>query len=95
MTLNELYQTFELYEKEYRCFEKIENPRHQRPDIYAFLILHDLEPSSSDIVGAAEHDIIYINVDPHIIAEKITNDLILILVRCGVNLNVEGFYMNT
>ena len=75
----------ELEDTEYCQFKKIENPTHSRPDVTAFLLLDKLCPAPGrDIVSGADHDEIYLEVDIERLAEVITDEEILILVRCGV-----------
>jgi len=82
MNLND---EFEKHDDEYIKFDRIENPRHPRPDLCAFLMLADLVPSDSgDIVTAAEHDEIYLAVDCEKLAAAATSEHIRDLARCGV-----------
>jgi hypothetical protein len=68
---------------EFLNFEKVENPRSKRPDIHAFLLLDELVPGDSDMVAAAEHDEIYLQVSPEAL-EHATEAQIIELIRCGV-----------
>ena len=80
----DLQTTFEKFEDEYIKFERIESPRHPRPDVCAFLMLHDLVPGTGDIITAAEHDEFYLVIDVEKLAEAATEEQIRDLVRCGV-----------
>jgi len=84
MKTEELEACFEKHSDEYIRFERIEAPRHPRPDLCAFLMLHDLAPKNSDMVCAAEHDEIWLGVDIEVFAAVVTDDIVRDLVRCGV-----------
>lgn len=73
--------------EEYIKFERVEPKRSRRPDLHAFLLLDELVPPErehQDIVGAAEHDQIYLSVSPEALAAVATRDQIVELSRCGV-----------
>jgi hypothetical protein len=71
---------------EFLRFERVKNKRSNRPDLHAFLLLDELQPSakSRDIVSAAEHDQIWLGIDTGKLAEVITSEQVLELIRCGV-----------
>jgi hypothetical protein len=79
-------KVFQKYNKEFLRFERILEPRNQRPDLCAFLMLYDALPNSSqDMIVAAEHDEIWLDVQGEQLATLASNhDLIRDLVRCGV-----------
>ncbi len=93
MTVDEMAALFEKHNEEFVRFERISVPRHPRPDLHAFLLLHELDPNSCHMVAAAEHDEIYLEVDPERVATKITEDQVLELVRCGVRFGDTCFCM--
>jgi hypothetical protein len=78
-------ELFEKHNDEHGEFDKIENKRSTRPDLHVFLLLDELFPSDngSDIVSAAEHDQIWLDVSEEQM-ETLTEPQILELVRCGV-----------
>lgn len=85
-----LKEMFELYEdKEFLKFERIVNPKSKRPDLHAFLLLDGLIPAEGDIVSAAEHNIIYLDIDVEELEKVITEDQVLELVRCGIMYETE------
>ena len=93
MTHMNLEERFEQFENDHLKFETLEAPMHRRPDLCAFLLLDSLaNPSDAkrNMILAAEHDIIYLDVDVEELAEKITDDQIRVLVRCGVSYNSEN-----
>lgn len=93
MTDMTLEERFEQFQDDFLKFEKIESPLHRRPDLCAFLLLDSLSnPSDAgrDMVSAAEHDVIYMDVDVEELAAKITDDQVLVLVRCGVSYDSDN-----
>lgn len=84
-------------ECEFLKFDRIKNPRHPRPDICAFLMLHDAvdEPNPrakggyGDMVSGAEHDVIFLRTNAEKLAAVATEELLRDLVRCGVRLSDE------
>ena len=86
----DLAATFERHSDEYIKFERIENPLHPRPDICAFLMLHELVPSKGDMVSAAEHDEIYLDVDCEKLAKVATETQLRDLHRCGVRYDASS-----
>lgn len=88
-----LEERFEQFEGDYIKFEDIAKPLHRRADICAFLMLDSLcppEDKGRDIIGGAEHDAIYLDVDVDTLAESITDEQIRDLVRCGVMYDSEN-----
>jgi len=84
MTVKEMEKLFKKYDDDFLKFEEIENPTSRRPDLNAFLLLDTLVPGTSDIVSAAEHDEIYLEIDTEALAAVISEDQILELTRCGI-----------
>lgn len=70
--------------EEYIKFDRVEKPLHLRPDICAFLLLDKLVPGTTDMVTAAEHDEIWLDIDLSKLAEAAAPADILTLIRCGV-----------
>jgi hypothetical protein len=75
---------FERYTTDFLKFERITNPLNPRPDVCAFLMLQALAPDTSDIVSAAEHDRIWLDVDMDVLSEAATEEQLRDLHRCGV-----------
>ena len=71
-------------EDEFLRFERVKDKLSQRPDLHAFLLLDRLLPGTSDIVASAEHDEIWLDADPEKLAEIVTKDQWIELMRCGV-----------
>ena len=84
MTLEEMATNFEREDDEFLKFRRIESPRNGRPDLHAFLLLDELLPGNTDIVAAAEHDEIYLEVNVEKLSAVITEEHIVELRRCGV-----------
>ena len=80
----DLAQVFSEYENEFLEFKRIKNPRHARPDLCAFLMLDDLLPGTEDMIGAGEHDEIWLSVSCNVLANVATKEFICNLRRCGV-----------
>lgn len=87
----DLEAAFEAAEDEFLKFDRIENPPHSRPDISAFLRLHELVPGKPghDMVSAAAHDEIFLDVELEELAAAATKDDVVFLHRCGVRLDRE------
>lgn len=77
-------EIFEKHEEEFLKFERIEIKLSNRADIHAFILLDRLFPGERDIIAAAEHDEIYLDVEPEELI-KVASELQLVdLIRCGV-----------
>ncbi len=77
------------YEDEFLEFDKVENKLSNRPDLHAFLLLDKLFPSTNDMISAAEHDEIYLEIEPDKLSRKATEEQILELIRSGVMYDEE------
>jgi hypothetical protein len=82
--IENIHGFFETHEGEFLKFERVENKHSTRSDIHAFIVLDKLFPSARDMVSAAEHEEIYLDVNPEELAEKATEDQVIELIRCGV-----------
>lgn len=82
-------EMFDKFEDDFLKFDDVENKKHQRPDICAFIILDALIPEDSDIINAAEHDEIFLDIDLDALIKVITEDQVRDLVRCGVRYHDE------
>lgn len=82
----DLEAAFNKFEADFIQFEMVENKRSNRPDLHAFILLDELLPSEKarDMVSAAEHDEIWLDVDCGQLARVITESQVQELVRCGV-----------
>lgn len=89
MTFEEITAAFERHqENEYLKFDHIPEAdrRHPRPDICAFLLLHEKCPGdvyTHDMVTGADHDVIFLSADMGG-GCTLTDDDVIYLVRCGV-----------
>lgn len=88
---DEIMEFFYNNEQYYLKFKDISPERkfHNRPDINAFIILDNLVPGFTDIVEAAEHDQIFLNISVEDLCNVATHDDIKDLIRCGVRYNSE------
>ena len=78
MTLGERFKKFEdSVETDYTA---------SRQDLKAFNLIAQLLPDAEggDIVSCAEHDVIWLNVEPEDLNEVITDEQIQTLIQCGV-----------
>lgn len=88
MTID-LEALFDKFEDEYLKFERIESPKHPRPDLCAFLMLHELVPGTDDMVSASAHDEFFLGIDCEKLADVATEEQIRDLARCGVRYDDE------
>jgi len=88
----DLESLFEKHEAEYLKFDREQNPKHPRPDVCAFLLLHELAPRKTGrgMIEAAEHDEIWLDADVDEVAAKATEQEIVTLIRCGVRYDSEN-----
>lgn len=98
MTEKEMCILFEEISEEYYSadFEDVvTNKRSKRPDLHAFLLLDELIPGRTrDIVAAASHDEIFLDVNLEELAAVITAEQIKELSCCGVRcIRYEGLRM--
>lgn len=91
MEVEELKALFEKHDDDYGKFDQVVNPVSPRKDICAFMMLNAAVPpdKSEKMVAAAEHDVIYLDVDLEELAKVATEDLIHDLVRCSVMLDEQ------
>ena len=82
--MKKLEKLYKKYEDEYLKFDNVENKLSNRPDLHAFLLLDKLFPSNMEMIAAAEHDQICLEVEPDKLSRKATEEQILELIRCGV-----------
>lgn len=97
-TIEEVMAAFEAADElpfEERKFEAVKDKRSTRPDMHAFIVLSELVPGDGDMVAAAEHDKIFLDVRPDDLVGKVTEEGVADLVRCGVLCDEEGFMMFT
>ena len=66
-----------------------------RWDLRAFLLLDRLVPGTACMIAAAEHDKVWLEVDPDAVNAIATDDELRMLVSCGVlyDDDVESFFM--
>lgn len=79
-----LRETIEKHTGEFLKFDRVQNKLSNRPDIHAFLLLEQLVPRDRDMVSAAEHDEIFLDVTPEELEKAATEDQVVELIRCGV-----------
>ena len=84
-----LHERFEQFESEYLRFDRVETKLSKRADLHAFILLDQLVPQSIDMIAGADHDVIYLEVEPSQLEKVATDDHILDLYRCGVHFSTE------
>lgn len=93
MTVDQLLALAEKHDDEFIKFDRVESPRHSRPDLCAFLMLHGLVPAKRYMVSAAEHDEIFLDVDVDELATVIDEASVITLLRCGIRFGDDGLKM--
>lgn len=89
MDLNERLEA--VLDEEFLKFDRVKVKFSERPDLHAFILLDKLLPGSDrDMVSAAEHDIIYLDVDAEKLNEIVTDEQVIELCRCGVHYDSDG-----
>ena len=73
-------------------FEKIKIKFSKRSDLHAFILLDKLFPENQDIIGSAEHDKIWLNIDDEQI-QNLSKAQILELSRCGIFYDEDSLCM--
>lgn len=93
----DLKEVFNKFADDYLKFENIENPEYHRPDMCAFIMLDKLVPQEKDrdMVSAASHDEIWLDIDCEELAKVATEQDIQTLVRCGIRYSEDGLCMFT
>ena len=86
MKFSEVYRKYS--EDEYLEFDRVKNKASLRPDVNAFVVLDNLFPSDGDLVSCAEHDEIWLNVEPNEL-DILSLEQMLDLIRCGVRYDPE------
>jgi len=88
LTHEQVVTLFEQDDNEYIKFERIsaDQRRHIRPDLCAFLYLHEKLGGDGDAVAGARHDEIWLDWDN---LEGLTEEDVIYLKRCGVRWSDE------
>jgi hypothetical protein len=86
MDIDEMTAAFEKHSHEAYCaFKTLTNKRSARPDLHAFLLLEELLPNKNfDMIAAAEHDQIWLDVQLEDLAAVVTDEQVRELAICGV-----------
>lgn len=93
-TVEELEQFFEKHHDiEFLKFDRVSEKLNRRPDLHAFLLLDRLVPGDCDMVSAADHDEIFLEVSPESLAAVATDEQLIDLIRCGVRIDNDGLCM--
>ena len=81
-------EQYKKYNDEFLNFDRVENKTSQRADLHAFNLLDKLMPATRDIVCCAEHDEIWLDVEPEELSKVATEEQIIELIRCGVRYDI-------
>lgn len=75
---------FEKHDDQFLKFDMVQNKTSNRADLHAFNLLDKIIPGNTDMISAAEHDEIWLDVDLDELVERATEDQIIDLIRSGV-----------
>ncbi len=87
-------EQYEKYENEFLKFDRVENKTSNRPDLHALNLLDKLVPGDCDIVRAAAHDQIWLEVTPEQLSAVATEKQIIELIRCGIFIESETYSLS-
>ena len=77
------------HEDEYSNFHLEINPRSQRPDLCAFMLLDFLVPSKKDLIVSLGSREILFGIDLADLECVITEKEVITLIRCGVRISSD------
>lgn len=90
--MQEVADWFEKHDDQFLKFERIliTDRRHPRPDVCAFMYIHEKCGGEGDVVDHAEHDQIWLDAD----VSKLAEEDVIYLLRCGIlyDDNQESLY---
>lgn len=89
MTKNEMIDIFDDNSEEFLEFNRIQEKLSSRSDIHAFILMNNLVSDTQPIISASEHDEFFLSVNPYLLAEVITKDQVIDLIRCGIRYHIE------
>lgn len=82
MTFSEAYDKHS--DAEFLEFARVKDKLSKRADLHAFILLDKLVPGKQDIVSAAEHDEIWLEVSPEELDNVASEEQMIDLIRAGV-----------
>lgn len=91
--IENLEEVFKKHDDEFLEFKRVKNKLSSRPDIHAFILLNQLVPGTRDMVSAAKHDEIFLDIDADELAKVTTKEQVIDLIRCGVRFDDYGLAM--
>ena len=86
---HDIKKLFEKHSDEFLVFGEVANKTSRRADMHAFNLIEKLVPGDRDMISSAEHDEIWLSVDPVELANVATEDQIVELIRCGVRYDFD------
>lgn len=88
--IDDLAAAFDEADKSDVTFKGATNKLSNRRDLCALLLLDKLLPGEGCIIRAAEHDVVYLEIEPEALAGVATQADILLLCQCGVQFDDYG-----
>lgn len=90
--MSSVRELFEKHDEEFCRFERIENPKCKRPDLYAMTILDRLCPGEGDLIVRTDFDSFTFSISVDQLEGVATEEDIITLIRCGVTFYSCGDY---
>lgn len=84
-----------IFEKHYEEFLKCkdvppERMLTSRADLHVFMMLDRMVPGSNDIVSAANHDEIFLSIEPVDLMQAASEEDIVDMIRCGLRFDRDN-----
>lgn len=78
------HEQYEKYTDEFLKFDRVQKKTSHRRDLHAFNLLDKLVTGVGQIICSAEHDQIWLDINPEDLVGIASEDQIIELIRCGV-----------
>lgn len=92
MTIDALFNMFHMaYGVYYRNFEPIRSVEYPAPDLAAMVFLNKFRDGYY-LISSSYNDEIFFNVDVEKMARELTEEDVIFLTRCGVEMSCYGTY---
>ena len=90
MHIKEVERLFIKHADEYLNFKHVVKPRSKSRNLHGIMLLDSLIPfGEGNFLSGAEHDEVYLDVDVEALSEKLSEDLIVELIRSGITLDTS------
>ena len=93
MDTEQFLQILEDKNDEYLKYDRIEKMRHERVDIAALMLLHEIAGGSYKVIEGADHDVVYLTDICTLCEKGITEAQIIELIRLGIGEH-DGEYLS-